>query len=539
MSKRKRILASVSTVALIISMLSTGCSNTNSEENNASGTEENAPMKLTMMMDEATADYATLDAPIVQELEKRFNVEFEFEFYASAGNGFPEWISTRIVADEFPDYFFNSTQGAAAYRDFVSQGLLAELPMEKIQELCPDLVEWADKYTEYSGGIPIWDYFYIDDKIYALPYAWYDGAKRNVMGFREDWLEAVGIDKVPSTIEEYEEALKRFTENDPDGNGVDDTYGYSHISDPIFGFNWVYVAYGTNPNNFMVKEDGTVTRGEIEPGTKEALATLNKWYTAGYIDPEWIVNGWEEVQNKVIAEKCGLTWQGYPAFCDWDGWFLFKLLEVNENARWAISPGPVGPNGDFGMSQNNPVNGGGMYFSADLPEEKLDKYLEIINALSFDPELQLLLHKGVEGETYEVTENGYEWIPPYDDLQTRQEAGYDHTDNLGIYNMTAGGCFRDPSIQNSIFYTKEQQEKKAEMESIAAGPFDPLSPFVFDAATEHGETLSRLTTEAFTQFITGERSLDTFDAYVEEWLAAGGQDLIDEATAKYNEIFGS
>ena len=37
----------------------------------------------------------------------------------------------------------------------------------------------------------------------------------------------------------------------------------------------------------------------------------------------------------------------------------------------------------------------------------------------------------------------------------------------------------------------------------------------------------------FTKVITGEESLDSFDAFVQEWLGAGGQEITDE----YNRLF--
>ncbi|MFD0717029.1 hypothetical protein [Paenibacillus sp. GCM10027626] len=45
------------------------------------------------------------------------------------------------------------------------------------------------------------------------------------MGIRKDWLDNVGIDKLPETLDEYHEVLRRFTFNDPDQNGKNDMYG--------------------------------------------------------------------------------------------------------------------------------------------------------------------------------------------------------------------------------------------------------------------------------------------------------------------------
>lgn len=532
MKRTKRTMAAAVSVMLTAGLIA-GCGNGAQKEKKGSAAET---MKLQMLFDEAVAEYVNMDAPIVKELEKRYQVEFEPIYYASANNGFNEWLTTRIIGDEFPDMFFNSSQGASQIEDLVEQGLLKQISLEKLKEKCPDIYAWAEKYKDFSGGIDIWDYFAEDGKTYVLPYAWYEGAKRDVVAIRGDWLKNVGITKVPETIAEYEEAMRLFTEGDPDGDGKKNTYGYSHINDPMFGFNWIYPAFGTNPGHYQVDEDGKVTRGEIEEGSRLALEVLHRWYELGYIDPEWVTNGWGEAQNKIISGVCGITWQGYPAFCEWDGSYLNKLVEVNPDAYYEISPGPEGPDGLKGCLQFNPVNGGGLVFSADLSGEKLDKYLEIVNDLCFNKDLQLLLHRGVEGETYHVTDQGYEWLAPYDDLEKRQAAGYDHGDGFGIYNMTTAGCFRDPSFQDEIFYTKAQLEVKRDMESKTAGTFDLMEPFSFEAWVKNGETLGRISTDAYTKFITGERSLDEFGAYVDEWLNSGGADVLKEAQAKYDEM---
>ena len=47
---------------------------------------------------------------------------------------------------------------------------------------------------------------------------------------RKDWLDKLGL-SVPVTLDDYYEVMKAFTFNDPDGNGVNDTYGYGAYVD--------------------------------------------------------------------------------------------------------------------------------------------------------------------------------------------------------------------------------------------------------------------------------------------------------------------
>ena len=63
----------------------------------------------------------------------------------------------------------------------------------------------------------------VDGQIIGIPRARAIG--RNGLGYRTDWAEAVGITEAPKTVEDVYDMLYKFTYDDPDGNGANDTYG--------------------------------------------------------------------------------------------------------------------------------------------------------------------------------------------------------------------------------------------------------------------------------------------------------------------------
>ena len=63
----------------------------------------------------------------------------------------------------------------------------------------------------------------VDGQIIGIPRTRAIG--RYGLAYRTDWAEAVGITEPPKTIEDVYNMLYAFTYDDPDGNGVDDTYG--------------------------------------------------------------------------------------------------------------------------------------------------------------------------------------------------------------------------------------------------------------------------------------------------------------------------
>ena len=63
----------------------------------------------------------------------------------------------------------------------------------------------------------------MDGQIIGIPRSRAIG--RNGLGYRTDWAEAVGITEAPKTVEDVYDMLYKFTYDDPDGNGANDTYG--------------------------------------------------------------------------------------------------------------------------------------------------------------------------------------------------------------------------------------------------------------------------------------------------------------------------
>src|SRR5690625_6385072 len=72
----------------------------------------------------------------------------------------------------------------------------------------------------------------VDGKVYSL----YQGRPLSRQGiiYRKDWADNLGIE-APTTIEEFYEMNRAFTEDDPDGNGEDDTIGLADRADLVYG----------------------------------------------------------------------------------------------------------------------------------------------------------------------------------------------------------------------------------------------------------------------------------------------------------------
>lgn len=151
---------------------------------------------------------------------------------------------------------------------------------------------------------------------------------------KKGWLDAVGktIDDI-KTFDDYYALLKAFTENDPDGDGSNKTYGVIAA-----GFGKLdeapYINYmpefwqGAYPS-FYPKADGTWVDGFTEQATIDALTRLNQAYKDGIIDPDTEEAGTKQAREKFFSND-QTTSEG--AFTYWAGTWLRTLTDnMNKN----------------------------------------------------------------------------------------------------------------------------------------------------------------------------------------------------------------
>ncbi len=222
-----------------------------------------APMKLTFWDLDGTA---VKNSPGITALQQKLNIEVDY--ISTTREAMKEKLNLMLASNDIPDWW--KEPSFPDYDKLLQQSVAAEIPQELIEQNMPKYVAWLKRYL---GDDPF-QYVRRDGKIYALPVIWDIGIDGVQLGFREDWLKKVGITKTPETLEEMEEALTKFRNDDPDGNNKKDTYGITSSGDNIESMmSSVFGAFDAYPNIFREK-DGKIVRGEIEPGAKQALEVL-------------------------------------------------------------------------------------------------------------------------------------------------------------------------------------------------------------------------------------------------------------------------
>lgn len=464
------------------------------------------------------------------EVETAFNVTLKP--VVRPGPEQQQWYERELAAGTHFDYYQSGGLMRADYYRYLKNGLIMEISRDMIAKNMPNYMKWAQKYASTFGG-DLFKWWEVDGKLYTIPTSRPGDAHRNVLGIRQDWLDNLGLE-VPRTIEEFEEVLRAFTQDDPDGNGKDDTYGITGVNWRSYTMAPYMQAFGTNID-LWYQEDGVVKYGTVQPETKKALAMMNRWYTAGYIIPTTFEQDWEAFRSDLYNSKAGMGVQYYMVFQDKnDGWMLPDLLAATPTATFAITPGIEGENGKVGCQQFSPIVYSGVMFNYDLAgqPEKVAKYMQIFDALTFDETWQIKANYGIEGKDYTM-ENGLPVIIESVD-------GTNSTASAPATGMVLGNLtpfFNDPD-QDRIFRfrTPEQRAMDEKGFQMATGIYNLMdaSPVTREKNELYKEALGKIVDAYILPIIKGERPIDDFDRMVEEWNAAGGTEVVAEAQSIYD-----
>ena len=102
---------------------------------------------------------------------------------------------------------------------------------------------------------------------------------------------------VPQDLMEFYRLCRAFTLYDPDGNGKDDTYGYTSTVD-MYSDNWLYVAGGGYRIMEDNNKDGKYEFSGTSDGNKYIVNFVNNLLTNGFMDPSWATN---DASDKLAA----------------------------------------------------------------------------------------------------------------------------------------------------------------------------------------------------------------------------------------------
>ncbi len=217
---------------------------------------------------------------------------------------------------------------------------------------------------------------------------------------------------MPDTLTEFYRLTRAFTKFDPDGNGRNDTYGYTSSETNMWFNNWIFEAMSSNAEGvhdstywgWVDDGNGGLTSSWITEGSKKSVAFLNKLYKEGILDPDYIATNASQKQTKFVQGKVGIMVGNIWYNTMLDNFRSANGCSVEEaKERFTIINPPKGEYGARGM-KGNPGFWCSVCINGRLSETERTAALKLLDYIYSD-EADTLFTYGVEGTHYKV-ENG-------------------------------------------------------------------------------------------------------------------------------------
>ncbi len=235
------------------------------------------PVKLKVMAAFRPQHADFKDMPIAQQITKDANVSVTWELVPD--NAINERKNIAISTGDLPDIFLGMVTDAD-----VSKNTSMFVPISNYLDKAPNFSKILKDDARMKPFLT-----YPDGKIYSFPF-WHDKEYEGLLNdffINKTWLDALKL-QIPNTYKEYEEVLKKFKNNDPNGNGKKDELPYSFIvNHDYFGLWSMYAIFGRidNPNRLVI-ENGKVLFTANKEEWKNATIWLASLYSQGLIDVE-------------------------------------------------------------------------------------------------------------------------------------------------------------------------------------------------------------------------------------------------------------
>lgn len=314
----KKKLALFMTVIMVLSILCTGCSKSkqaNSDAASGKGT-LTAAGQYPIVKDKITLKVFIPESPQIQDfktneftkfLEEKTNIHIEFQ--TAPQDSLDEKTNLIMTSGNLPDIFLNCSIDDTKYG--VDQKVLMAVD-DKIDANMPNFKKFMESQPNLKGSITA-----TDGKIYGLP-GWndcYHCTNPQKMWINTMWLDKLGI-KMPTTTEEFYQALKTFKQKVPNGIPlIGSTDGWRANIDSFIMNSFVFDS-GKNKQEeerlYLSVNDKKIDSAVNKPGYKDGLAYLNKLYKEGLIYSGSLTQKNDQVKQ-IMASK------GEPVFCSVGG----------------------------------------------------------------------------------------------------------------------------------------------------------------------------------------------------------------------------
>lgn len=340
------------------------------------------------MLQRLNAAYVIDGNPVIDAWEDILGFNLDIE--APPISSYSDRRNVIMASGDLPDIIYVGDTGTN-YVKWATDGLLLDLTEYFNEETLPHPYKVLTEDELYSVRIPS-----LDNHIYSLPRV--QTKPWDCIIYRADWLEKLGLE-VPKTPEEFKEVMIAFATQDPDGNGVDDTYGWCYNTAMGAEHRSMLSGFGVRPSD-VPDENGNYVLMQAQDAYMDYLDWIKEMYDAGAVDPEfYLVTMYQDDDlwdaGKMGARYCNSVIEHLISY----GPSREAFRAANPDATLVAGPALMKEGETVANVYYNPQIWGNYAISADT--KYLEEALRFLD-LGYTDEVNELLMFGVQGVTYET-----------------------------------------------------------------------------------------------------------------------------------------
>ena len=471
---------------------------------------------------------------IQQQMLEKHNVEVEFI-------AVPRWteveeINNLLAAGTAPDICL--TYDYPTIQTYANMGGVLDLSsyVDDYKTLLPNLWNWLTETNIY------WDKNPTTGELWAIETKLATSNRINTF-VRKDWLDALGLSE-PTTKQEFEDMLIAFRDNADKllGADADKMIPYSVSYDVGWRAATLIESFidpDISDRDYYIY--GFDDRKYTEPGTKEAVRLLNKWYNEGLMWDDFAIYGSGDSTEDDMM-KAGYVgafthnWD-YPYRNGEDSILANLKRLVGEDATYVVVDPFEDSKGTHTKFVSGPIDR--KIFFPITNDEPLAcmLYLDFIS----EPETIQYLQIGDEGVTHNILDDGaVEVIAATGDAIQNSGFNIDMTITCNGLNLVDPEQTAKSTAHSyaSVDPALVQVADKVAKTDIRVGK--NVNVGAIDSEEGQGPALSSMRDQAYDLSVAAP--VDQFDAVwdqnMDSYLGAGGQAIIDERTEKWSATFG-
>lgn len=530
----KRKITLVLAAAMVTSSVLAGCSG---------GSGKNSEADASATQSQKTYDFKMLGMRLTpnkdSEVMKKFNENLGGNTLEVTGVPDPDYlakIQLLLSAQDLPDIFLTWSNKT------VLEKATAKFTEDEFKQYMPDVYDLALKNFSNNGYSKesMFSRMMVDGKFAGVGVGQQLLQTPYGMIVRADLLESIGK-SMPQTIEDWDDVFKAYKQKYPDQYPL-----AARGKDWIVGaFRWQMGAYGVSVDGWHLN-DGKLVYGPFMPEMREALGKLQEWYKEGYLNPEWVTMDSNAYTNEFyrgntlflqVSSTTGNIVK--PPYIPGSAPDLAAAQIPDINMEWG--PYPALENGDKPIYVASDLLNGTNFlaFGSHLEKDrdKLYAAMEVVNQ-SLSKDMIILRNYGIEGKTFDYIDG----VPVVkaelnnDDVKQREGFGWMGSLSQLGNDWDLAKEFMPKTVKDQLAALIEDPDGLYGENNLAVTVTTPPGPVTSPSGedlTVKNKAMFDQWMTLYTEIIANKKSLEDYDAFVEQWKKQGGDEMAEAVNHLY------